>query len=101
MALKVHLTLPPVRAAEAPDEQPVGGGEFPESYARILQVRADPTWCYLLVAWYTDEAARIEGADPIKLFEFGAPAEVLDGKAYSGAYAHLKTLPGFEGATDC
>lgn len=101
MALQVSLTLPPSRYPESPDELPVGGGTYPEAYARIAQVRADAQTSYLLVVWYEDAAARERGDDPIHMYEYGAATPSLVGDIYPAAYTYLKTLPDFEGAIDC
>jgi hypothetical protein len=101
MALQVSLTIPPNRLPESPDEVALPDVVYPEAYARILYIRVDTQTAYPLVAWYEDAAARERGDAPVKLFEYGTATASLTGDIYPAAYAWLKTLPEFSGATDC
>ena len=101
MALIVSLTIPPDRVPESPDEAAIPATVYPESYARILVVRSHAQESFLVVVWYADQAAREQGLDPVYIKEFLAQTSALTGDVYPAAYAYLKTLPEFSGATDC
>ncbi len=101
MALKVSLTIPPNRIPETPDEVAEQAQEFPESYARILYVRSMAQDSFIFVCWYANEAARLAGEDAVKVYEYQTATASLPGDIYPAAYAYLKTLPEFAGATDC
>lgn len=101
MALQVSLTIPPNRVPETPDEVAIPAEVYPESYARILYVRALAQESFIFVCWYADQAARENNADPVKIYEYQTPTASLQGDVYPAAYAYLKTLPEFEGAIDC
>jgi hypothetical protein len=71
---------------------------FPYAYIRVENVSGNKTRLYVDIKMYKDSAFTTK---PIKqLVEKFSPN--LDGKNFiAQAYEHLKTLPEFEGATDC
>lgn len=97
MALQVSLSIVAPCAPVCPDPNVV----YPESYARILFIRADSQASYPLVAWYADKAAREAGDAPVQVREYLVATVDLVGDIYPAAYGWLKTLPEFEGAVDC
>ncbi len=121
MALKVSLTISPdqvldvpAHAASATEEeiaalQPAidaalahnAGTTYPEAYVRIMYVRSMAEESFVFVNWYADEAARQNEEPGIKVYEYKVDTDNLPGNIYPAAYAYLKTLPEFEGATDC
>lgn len=101
MALKVSLTINPNRVPETPDEEAITAAEYPEAYARVLYVRSMAEESFVFVCWYADEAARTNGDEPVKVYEYMAETDNLPGNIYPAAYGYLKTLPEFAGAIDC
>lgn len=101
MALQVSLTIPPDRAPESPDEVAIPESVYPEAYARIMYVRAMSQESFIFVNWYADQAARERGEQAVKIYEYQTDTTNLSGDVYPAAYAYLKTLPEFSGATDC
>lgn len=114
MALQVSLSIPferiPETVAEIQalfpdyvegDPQPEYATTYPQSYARILYIRAQAAESFICVCWYTDQAAREQGEAPIKVQEVQVATTALVGDIYPAAYAYLKTLPEFAGAIDC
>ncbi len=78
----------------------VGETEYPAAYSRIVVIRADKADAYIFVNTYADEAARQREDDPIHQEEPVTALSNLAGDLYVKAYEHLKTVPGFEAATD-
>jgi hypothetical protein len=101
MALQVSLTIPPDRVPESPDEVAIPEVVYPEAYARIIYVRAMAQESFIFVCWYADQAARERGEQAVKVYEYQTDTTSLAGDVYPAAYAYLKTLPEFSGATDC
>lgn len=121
MALQVSLTIPPNHIMlvptipeDATEEQAAAiqqeinqatahnmGDVYPQSYARIMYVRAMSQESFIFVNWYADQAARERGEQAVKIYEYQTDTTNLPGDVYPAAYAYLKTLPEFSGATDC
>ena len=76
----------------------VNGVEYPAAYSRIVVIRADKADAYIFVNTYADEAARQREDMPVYQEEPVTALSNLTGNLYPMAYAHLLTLPGFEGA---
>lgn len=79
------------------------GVAAPSCYAKIGGMQFnDQTFVRFTVLFYFDQAARTAGVNPIKMEEF--TFENFDHDAAQNPkaqlYAHLKTLPAFDGATD-
>lgn len=100
MALQVSLTIHSTRVPENPDEVVAPLGIYPEAYARIVAIRVHPQITYFVVVWHENQAARERDEQPVLVREFFADTTSLPGDVYPAAYAYLKTLPEFEGATD-
>lgn len=100
MALQIPLTITQPLDPEQPD---LGSTEvvYPESYARIIVIRAHVPVSYLVVGWYADKASREQDGPILTMREFVVPTNNLTGDLYTAAYNYLKTLPEFEGAQDC
>lgn len=100
MALVMSLTLPATTAIQNDVVVDIPEITYPQSYARVMYVRAFSKESYICVCWYADEAARFANADPVKVNEYTAETKALSGDFYPAVYAHLKTLPEFAGASD-
>lgn len=100
MALTLSLTLPATTALVDGVVVEVPEITYPQAYARAYSIRAFAQESYILVTWYADEAARFANADPVKAYEYSTSTASLVGDIYPAAYAFLKTLPDFAGATD-
>lgn len=100
MALQVTLGIPPNYIPDDPEEivQPT---VYPESYARIFQIRSNQVFTIIAVNWYATAAAYAAGEPPVKMWEYNTETASLHGDIYPAAYNYLKTLPDFAGAIDC
>jgi hypothetical protein len=76
------------------------GVDYPEAYSRITSIRCDKSDAYVFVCTYANEGARFAGEFPVHAEEFAAGLSVIEGAVFSGAYAFVKSCPGFEGAQD-
>jgi hypothetical protein len=69
-----------------------------DCYVKIINVAADKLRAEMLVGiWNSDQSVRYE----IKKYEFNSSVENGSENFIKQGYVHLKTLPEFEGATDC
>lgn len=101
MALTHTLVIPSTIIPENPDDVAVPIATYPNAYARVFTIRVHTGVTFLLVVWHEDQAAREREDQPVLMKEFHANTSDLSGDIYPAAYAHLKTLPEFEGAVDC
>lgn len=70
--------------------------EFPNAYLKIKSIEGDKQELKVIVAHMTEQNGRVI----LETLTYFNPS--LDGSNFiAQAYAHLKTLPDFAGATDC
>lgn len=76
------------------------GAPFPAAYAKVSHYHGWTNTVVLHVAIYASADARHLPAQPVdtRSHEMPVPA---DAPLLPAAYAHLKTLPEYAGATDC
>ena len=77
-----------------------GTETYPQAYSRITSWRGDGLDVYLYVCTYKDLEARMREDFPILAIEYKTTLQQVQGAFYDNAYAYLKTLPDFVGATD-
>lgn len=78
----------------------IGGGHYPAAYTVIDTLRFDRLGAHLWVLTFADEQAKVTGENPVLCRGFDTETERMHGEVFALAYAYLKTLPEFAGATD-
>lgn len=74
------------------------GLEIPNAYHRIGRVQiVNKTELTFIVNAFVDDKANL----PVESKSHGCAYDLTGGNALAQAYAHLKTLPEFDGAIDC
>lgn len=77
------------------------GAPVSQAYARIQSIAGSQTNFHISVYVYYNQNARSTFSDPISMTSHVINTSDLKGDILPALYNYLKTLPEYEGATDC